>query len=726
MNNEVVLSLKEFVTARPGKNGRVSVSKILGDKRTRARRIRKVPALEYAYRKWRVLPLFGIREGGGCRCGNPHCKSPGKHPLTMHGVHDASYDTETVLGWWKRCPEANVGIQTGKDSGLVVLDIDPRNGGLESLAELEANNATLSHACKVETGGGGFHLYFKYPFGGEYKFRAILAPGIDIKADGGYIVAPPSLHASGKRYSWLSKGPMPEIPAWLLERMVVVSPEVEKNLSNDQCYREGERNNRLTSSAGSMRAMGFVPEAIEANLLAENRLKCLPPLPEEEVKAIAAGIVRYAPGFMHKGKFMPEKLARHLLSDFPIHATPIDEHGKGVNLLIYNNGVFTRSESRLRSLIAEKLGAHGTSQRILEVLELLRELSKRPQSDFDSAASSLINLKNGMLQWATGKLLPHDMLYRSTTQFGTEFKPEVRSELLDRFLSDIFPKDAIPLVEEMLGYFLIPSTKYQKAFVLYGVGGNGKSTFLKMLRSFVGERLISSVSLQDLCDNRFRAAQLLGKTLNIYSDLPSRKLMSTDLFKSIVSGDSISVEHKYGMPFEFSPHARLLFATNQLPDTDDTTDAFFRRILVIPTPNRFDGAKADVALEEKLRSPEVKSALLNRAVAGLRRLERQGGFSMPESVVKAIREFRIQSDPIAEFAGSYLAPADSKTQVSKSKVYQRYQRFCFRIGAAPATQRRFDGRIAELFKVQPTRRMSAEHRKERLWVGLELRDEPKD
>ena len=148
-------------------------------------------ALYYASRGWPVLPLYSV-EGGCCTCGDATCRSPGKHPRTQHGVKDASANSWQIHRWWKWWPNANVGIATGVPSGLVVFDIDPRNGGDVSYEQLRKEYpAAFAELLEVRTGSGGTHLYFECR--SPTPSRANIRPGIDVKADGGYVVAPPSL-----------------------------------------------------------------------------------------------------------------------------------------------------------------------------------------------------------------------------------------------------------------------------------------------------------------------------------------------------------------------------------------------------------------------------------------------------------------------------------------------------------------------------------------------------
>lgn len=178
-------------------------------------------ALAYARLGYPVFPVHSIRDGC-CTCGRDCGKDVGKHPRTRHGFKDATVDPATITGWWEKWPDANIGIATGAASGSVALDIDPRNGGDESLAALEEEHGELPATVEATTGGGGRHLIFRHP-GGRVASGKIGA-GIDVKGDGGYIVAPPSNHISGCTYRWRNdpfdgKKPAP-LPDWLHRRLV--------------------------------------------------------------------------------------------------------------------------------------------------------------------------------------------------------------------------------------------------------------------------------------------------------------------------------------------------------------------------------------------------------------------------------------------------------------------------------------------------------------------------
>jgi Protein of unknown function (DUF3631)/Bifunctional DNA primase/polymerase, N-terminal/Primase C terminal 2 (PriCT-2) len=176
-------------------------------------------ALSYAEVGFAVFPLHGIAAGGGCTCGDPKCppKRVGKHPRTKHGLKEATKDPETIKKWWHRWPDANIGLATGAISGVFVLDVDGV-AGAASLIALAQAHGPLPRPPVVRTGRGR-HAYFALPANGAPVLsRTGIAPGLDVRGEGGYAVAPPSLHASGVRYAWHGgeAGRLLEPPAWLL------------------------------------------------------------------------------------------------------------------------------------------------------------------------------------------------------------------------------------------------------------------------------------------------------------------------------------------------------------------------------------------------------------------------------------------------------------------------------------------------------------------------------
>lgn len=263
-------------------------------------------ALAYARRGWPVLPAHWPR-GRGCSCGRPDCPSPAKHPRyhpvdLPHGVRNASTDPAVIARWWRRWPQANVALATGAPAGFIVVDVDHRHGGDESLRELERRLGPLPETARAVTGSGGEHILLRYP-GVPVRNRSgddALAPGVDLKADGGYIIAPPSRHLSGRGYEWdpaahpddVPIAPIPE--PW---RPLLLDPG-RGRLRRDGSplhIPAGRRNDTLTRFGGLLRRYGLGEAAVAACLLAVNEHHAEPPLPEVEVLRIAASVMRYDP-----------------------------------------------------------------------------------------------------------------------------------------------------------------------------------------------------------------------------------------------------------------------------------------------------------------------------------------------------------------------------------------------------------------------------------------------
>jgi hypothetical protein len=197
-------------------------------------------ALAYASRLgWPVFPCCWITEAETCSCGFPDCSSRGKHPLPRRGFKEASRDQAQIRAWWSRWPAANVGISTGQASGFDVLDVDPRHGGEEALAELELLHGKLPATVEAITGGGGRHILFRHREGIANKVGFL--PGLDVRGDGGYILAAPSGHASGRRYQWGSRPgevELAEWPVWLQE--LVQKPAHEAQRTPPPAPQEGQ------------------------------------------------------------------------------------------------------------------------------------------------------------------------------------------------------------------------------------------------------------------------------------------------------------------------------------------------------------------------------------------------------------------------------------------------------------------------------------------------------
>lgn len=226
----------------------------------------------------------------------------GKRPIVRWQKFQQQAPSEDQLrAWLARHRDANLAIVTGAVSGLVVLDVDPRHGGVASLARWERDHGALQQTVESQTGGGGRHLYFAHP-GGEVRNRVGLAPGLDLRGDGGVIVAPPSVHPSGKRYRWLP-GHSPDelrpatLPEWLLDIASGDAPNPGLALPGwrhrvREAVPEGERNDAIASLTGHLLWHGLDTGIVRELVLCWNRAHCRPPLCDDEVGRTVESITR--------------------------------------------------------------------------------------------------------------------------------------------------------------------------------------------------------------------------------------------------------------------------------------------------------------------------------------------------------------------------------------------------------------------------------------------------
>lgn len=223
----------------------------------------------------------------------------GKKPATANGLHDASCDYGKLHGWWGLHPERGIGVPTGEPSGVWVLDLDG-DEGRASVKDLQREHGSLPETVVTRT-RRGWHVYFTMPDGVEIRNSAgKVAPGIDVRGTGGYVVIPPSPHPSGERYRWADGRSPEEIkparpPAWLVELVTAERSGADPAPPVGEKIPSGERNATLCSLAGTMRRRGMEQPEIRAALLEANRRRCNPPLPESEVEKIAGSVSRYAP-----------------------------------------------------------------------------------------------------------------------------------------------------------------------------------------------------------------------------------------------------------------------------------------------------------------------------------------------------------------------------------------------------------------------------------------------
>jgi uncharacterized protein DUF5906/D5-like protein/bifunctional DNA primase/polymerase-like protein len=231
------------------------------------------------------------------------------------------------------------------------------------------------------------------------------------------------------------------------------------------------------------------------------------------------------------------------------------------------------------SIIREFVEVLDPNIKTYQVNEIVQKIKRRTYVDRDRFDENpdIINVKNGLLNIWTGQLKDHSPDILSIVQLPIIFSGDKKCPNILRFLGQVLHPQDVFTAMEIIGYILYRSAVYEKAIMLYGNGDNGKSVFIKLIEAFVGPQNCSHVPLQELDNDKFSSADLYGKLVNTFADLKSQKLMATGNFKTLVSGDSVRAQKKYGQPFTFRNYSKLIFSSNRIPDSDDKSQAYYKR-----------------------------------------------------------------------------------------------------------------------------------------------------
>jgi hypothetical protein len=228
------------------------------------------------------------------------CQPRGKEPACQNGFKDGTTDVARINAWWSAYPDLNIAIATGAPSGIFVVDVDDDKDGEASLCALEAEHGALPPTVEAITGNGR-HLYFRVGDHGSIACSAgAIGKGIDTRGAGGYVIVPPSVHPSGRRYAWSvdSAAEFADAPEWIYKRVGDSEPRQGKPLEHWHCeltrrIHNGERNSALTSLCGKLLHIGVKDVIILLDLIScVNEARCEAPLDQSEVESIVASVVR--------------------------------------------------------------------------------------------------------------------------------------------------------------------------------------------------------------------------------------------------------------------------------------------------------------------------------------------------------------------------------------------------------------------------------------------------
>lgn len=676
-------------------------------------------ALKYAERGWRVFPVYEATSDGGCSCpAGKACDKPGKHPdskLVRKGHLDATTDPKKIHRWWTTSPTRNIGIATG--DLIIVADVDARSGGLETFANLEAKNSPAD-TLRATTSGGGFHLYYKAPadvemlHSGPHKIDGI-PQGIDFKIKG-YVVAPPSLHKSGKQYAWVNyEVPPAELPNWLREIIPASDPTTSapfmpvEHALLDLAYERIKKAapgtghdtvNRQGFVVGQHVGTGEIPRSAAEAVLnsafaGRNEQESLkrvlraglekgmanPKFAQNDVgnsqrlASIFKDKIRYcdALGWLvwtDEGRWEPDDsgeimvCAKKTVANIDIEASQIknDAAQKKLRVHAHNSG----QASKLKAMV-------DLARSEIDIPMSMDELDADPY--LLGVASGTVDLKTGLLHEAE----PWELITKKT---ACAYDPEALCPTWDRFFDWAFNGNerVKRFVQKAIGYSLTGDTKEDCYFFCYGSGQNGKSTMLNTLDDLWGDygevSDFSSFTVKQNDGPRNDIAKLKGSRLVSASEITRGKHLDEALVKQITGGDPITARFFRKEFFSFKPTFKLWFAGNDKPEITGTGDSIWGRTRLLPFTQTVAPDDRDLKLREKLRAEGP--GILAWGVRGCL-LWQEEGLKPPPEVLAASQGYRDEMDLIGNFLSDKdYCDLDPKADAGVVEAWDRFKAWC--------------------------------------------------
>jgi hypothetical protein len=494
-------------------------------------------ALGCVRRGLRVFPVYEFNNDGTCTCGKSDCNKAGKHPRIKDWPMKATTDEEQVRRWWQQSPNANIGVATGQGSNLVIVDIDSPDG--EAWVRARFGGA-LPQTLTSRT-GRGIHLWFQCPRGGLRK--GILVKGVDLLGDGANVIAPPSLHKSGRRYEWID----PTVPVAILpDSLLSMRAGTDANTAEpEEPIGEGDRHNRLLSYAASLFGQGLSANEVRKRVHEYNGTLCTPPLLQEEVDAIVDWVAKQE---AKKIESAVERLNREYAVVIAGGRTVIlkegqDENGQPITTFL--------SVSDFHKWLRPETIWIGQRERFIS--HLWFNSTQRHAYDglvFDpsnTTPSRYYNLWQG---------------------FAIQPAPPGSSASCQRFLNHILEnvcQGNQELFRWVIGWFAAivqhPAKKVGTSLVLRGSQGTGKT----MIGQYIGPILGSHYT--NAADARYLVGQFNGHLANLLLLQLDEAVLSdnreaTGRLKDLVTGDWQFIEYKGKEPMRVRNHVRLLMTTN--------------------------------------------------------------------------------------------------------------------------------------------------------------------
>ena len=572
--------------------------------------------------------------------------------------------------------------------GFVVLDFDT-----ESDAKIIKDIVTgMNLPVRVMQTTRGVHVWFKAPEGEEIKngIKQRLAIGIysDRKAGGrnAYV----KIRDGGKNRPWIKATAFDDLmtlPRWLRPVQGIRDGGFDfKSLGEG-----GGRNQKLFNYIVYLQSKGFTRDEIRTTIRVINDYVFERPLDEEEMTKILRD-----ESFKPEEQIAAERAERKASQEFR-HNDFGDEliglyHIITYNgqLYIYEDGYYQADERIIENKMIEMFPSIKQRQRA-EVLAYIRIKTHIPAGDlrFDPW---VVNLKSGRLDLRTMALSEHTPDAIEFDRIPIDYDPEAYCPALDGMLDKVFCYDTEvrKLFEEMVSYTLMRHANYQKAFMFYGGGSNGKSTILDLIKAFLGKHNYVSIDIRELTRKQFSAAELENKLANIGDDINDTAIEGTGILKKLFAGNSMQVERKGERPFQLEPYATHIYSCNDIPrSASDKTHGFYRRWAFIPLKATFSSSDADFdpLIKDKIVTPEALSYLLNLALKGAQRLIRNNGFTEPKVVTETLETYKVDNSSTLSWVDESEITLQTILDKSSTELYSMFADWC-KLGGVKTTPSR--------------------------------------
>lgn len=429
------------------------------------------------------------------------------------------------------------------------------------------------------------------------------------------------------------------------------------------------RNQSLFNYELVLQSNDFSVEEARETIRVINQFVLKDPLPEQELEVILRDDAFKKQVFFKSSTFLFDKFATFLKNNN--HIIRINNQ-----LHIYQDGIYLSGKASMEAAMIRHIPSLSRAKRT-EVLEYLN-ISIR--DNINSNDADWIAFENGIYNILDNVFSEFSPEYIITNKIHWNYNPEAYSKAADEMLNRVSCNDPQIrlLLEEMVGYCFYRRNELRKAFILTGDGSNGKSTFLAVIQSLLGEENIASLDLKELGD-RFKTSQLLGKLANIGDDISDEFIGNSAIFKKLVTGERISVERKGSDPFEFNNYSKLVFSANDIPRIKDKSGAVLDRLVIVPFNAKFtvekDGFKSNIR-RDLVDHADVMEYLINLGISGLKRILEKQQFTIPKKVQDELDDYRQRNNPILGFIRECEDEDFKIENEPTNKVYKRYQEYC--------------------------------------------------